>query len=165
MSFRSDGLLRGAREERAEAMISLADAGWDLGVFLDLHCGLLDHAEDFRAAAMKALQDIAKRRPEPIALTPVRLLSEFLFSFTVSSGMRVETFEFLMELDTPEAYQAIEQALLRTQRNEDFRDFVRALQRANKLELLRRLEPGKLSKTKAAVLYSALNSAGDRPSE
>jgi hypothetical protein len=159
MFFRNDGLLRGSREDRVTAMFSLADAEWDLGAFLDLHCGPLDHAEDVRAAAMRALLEIAKRRPDPIALTPLEFLSCFLFSFTVSSGIRVETFEFLVDLDTPEAHDAIEQALLRTQRNEDFSDFVGVLRRAHKLERLRRLEPAKLSKTKTAILRSALNSS------
>ncbi len=45
MFFRNDGLLRGSREDRVSAMSSLADAEWDLGAFLDLHCGLLDHSE------------------------------------------------------------------------------------------------------------------------
>ncbi len=71
MCFRNDGLLRGSREERVAAMLSLAEAEWNLGAFLDLHCGLLDHAEDVRAAAMEALQKIATQRPEPIALTSV----------------------------------------------------------------------------------------------
>jgi hypothetical protein len=163
MFFRNDGLLRGSREDRGTAMFSLVGAKWDLGAFLDLHCGLLDHAEDVRAAAMKALQEIAKRRPEPIALTPLKLLPYFLFSFTVASGMRVDTFEFLVDLDTPEAHDAIVQILLWAQRNEDFSDFVRVLRRADKLELLRRLEPAKLSKAKTAILRSALDPAGHHP--
>jgi len=48
MLFRSDGLLRGSREERSRAVLSLRDAEWNLATLLDLHCGLLDHAEDVR---------------------------------------------------------------------------------------------------------------------
>lgn len=164
MLLRSDGLLRGSREERIQAVLSLRDAEWNLATLLDLHCGLLDHAEDVRASAMDALQDIAKRKPKPLEITPMMLLSEFLFSFTAVSGMAVSAFEFFVQLDTPEARQAVGRALLRVQRNEDFSAFVEILQRANKRELLRRLEPAKLSKTKAAVVRSALHSAnhGDR---
>ncbi len=79
-----------------------------------------------------------------------------MFGFTVASGITVSTFEFLVELGTPEADHAVEQALSRVQRNEDFRAFVGILQRANKLELLRQLDPAKLGKTKAAVVRSAL---------
>jgi hypothetical protein len=64
-----------------------------------------------------------------------------------------------VDLDTPEAHDAIVQILLWAQRNEDFSNFVRVLRRADKLELLRRLEPAKLSKAKAAILRSALDPA------
>lgn len=156
MLFRSDGLLRGSRQERSHAALSLTGTEWSLETLLDLHRALLDHAETVRVSAMEALQEIAKRRPKPIEVTPVKLLCDFLFSFTVASGMAVRTFQCLVELDTPETRQAIEQALLRVQRNEDFSEFVRILQHANKLDLLQRLEGAKLSKTKAAVVRSAL---------
>jgi len=107
---------------------------------------------------MDALQEIAKRTPKPIEITPVMLLSAFLFSFTATSRVAVDTFQFLVQFDTPEAHQAMELALLRVQRNEDFSAFVRILRHANRLEVLRRLEPAKLSKTKAAVVRSALHS-------
>lgn len=163
--FRSDGLLRGAREDRAEAMSSLGRAKWSLEVFLDLHCGLLDHAEEVRIAAMEALQEISKQEPDPVALTPVKLLSDFLFSFTVSSGVAVKCFRFLVELDTPEAHEAVEQVLSQVQRNEDFKEFIEILRQANSLEPLHRLEHAKLSQSKAAILRSALTSATHRGSE
>jgi len=163
--FRSDGLLRGAREDRAEAMSSSGRAKWSLEVFLDLHCGLLDHAEKVRIAAMEALQEISKQQPDPVALTPVKLMSYFLFSFTVSSGVAVKCFKFLVELDTLEAHEAVEQALSRVHRNEDFKEFVGILRQANKLELLHRLEHAKLSQSKAAILRSALASATHHDSE
>ena len=153
MFFRSDGLLRGSREERVEAMLSLQRKRWDLEAFSELHCGLLDHAEEVRAVAMDTLKAIAKSKPEPIALTPVKLLSNFLFAFTVSSGVRVDTFKALVELGTPEAREAVGQ-ILDTQRNEDFRDFVEVLEHANRLGLLRQIDPSKLSKTKAAIRAS-----------
>lgn len=158
MLFRSDGLLRGSREERVQAVLGLADTEWDLGTLLDAHCALLDHAEDVRVAAMEALQAIAKRRPEPVAVTPVRLLSAFLFRFTIASGMRVDTFRFLVQLKTPEADEAVERALIDAQRNEDFRDFICVLQDARRMDLAGRLKPVRLPKTKAAILRSALNS-------
>ncbi len=163
--FRSDGLLRGAREDRAEAMASLSREKWSLEVFLGLHTGLLDHAEEVRVAAMEALQEISKREPASVALTPVTLLSYFLFSFTVSSGVAVMCFEFLVELDTPDAREAVEQALFRVHRDEDFKEFVDILRQANKLELLHRLEHAGLSQPKAAILRSALASAPDQASE
>jgi hypothetical protein len=156
MIFRSDGLLRGSREERTEAIRSLGKAEWNLETFLDLHCGLLDHAEEVRAAAMDALQEIANRKPEPIAVAPAQLLSYFLFSFTVSSGIRPYVFKFLVELNTSEGDDLVEQVLLDTQRNEDFADFVQILQQANRLELLSRLNPDELTRNKAAILRAAL---------
>lgn len=159
MDFRGDGLLRGPREERMHAMSSLSEAGWSLNTILELHCGLLDHAEDVRAAAMAALQAIASRKPKPASLTPVDLLSYFLFDFTVASGVRVATFNTLVEVGTPEADRAVEQVLENTQRNEDFSDFIKVLQRAGKSELLSRLQPARFSKTKVAILRSALRDA------
>jgi hypothetical protein len=156
MIFRSDGLLRGSREERTEAIRSLGKAEWNLETFLDLHCGLLDHAEEVRAAAMDALQEIANRKPEPIAVAPAQLLSYFLFSFTVSSGIRPYVFKFLVELNTSEGDDLVEQVLLDTQTNEDFADFVQILQQANRLELLSRLNPDELTRNKAAILRAAL---------
>jgi len=163
--FRSDGLLRGAREDRAEAMSSLGRAKWSLEVLLDLHCGLLDHAEEVRIAAMEALREISRQEPDPVALPPVKLLSDFLFSFTVSSGVAVKCFKFLVELDTLEAHEAVEQALFRGQRNEDFKEFVGVLWQANKLELLHRLEQAKLSQAKATILRSALASTTQHGAE
>jgi hypothetical protein len=163
--FRSDGLLRGAREDRAEVMSSSGHAKWSLEVFLDLHCGLLDHAEEVRIAAMEALQEISKQEPDPVALTPVKLMSYFLFSFTVSSGVAVQCFRFLVDLDTPDAHEAVEQALSRVHRNEDFKEFIGVLQQANKLELLHRLEHATLSQSKAAILRSALASATHHAAE
>jgi hypothetical protein len=156
MFTRNDGLLRGSREERGEAMLSAKEAEWNLETVLDLHTGLLDHAQEVKFSAMAALEELAKRRPAPVQLTPVSLLSCFMFSFTVSSGMALSTFQFLVELDTPEARQAIEWALSRTKRNEDFSDFVGVLQRADKLEILRSLDISTLSKPKASILRSAL---------
>jgi len=163
--IRSDGLLRGAREERAETMYSTGHAKWSLKVFLDLHCGLLDHAEEVRIAVMEALQEISKQEPVPIALTPVKLLSYFLFSFTVSSGVAVKCFKFPVELDTPDAHEAVQQVLSQVQRNEDFKEFVEILRQANSLEPLHRLEHAKLSQSKVAILRSALASATHRGSE
>jgi hypothetical protein len=107
---------------------------------------------------MEALQEISKQEPDPVALTPVKLMSYFLFSFTVSSGIAVKCFKFLVELDTPDAQEAVGQALARVHRNEDFKEFVGILRQANKLEMLRELDPTNLSQTKAAILRSALAS-------
>ena len=145
------GFARGAESSRVLAQ----RRGVEFGNLLDLHCGLLDHAEDVRVSAIDALQEIAKRTPKPIEITPVMLLSDFLFSFTATSRVAADTFQFLVQLDTPEAHEAMARALLRVQRNEDFSAFVGILRHANRLEVLRRLEPAKLSKTK---VRSALHS-------
>ena len=71
---RTDGLLRGPRAERTEWITALADAPWDLETLLELHLGLLDHAQDVRVAAMEALRSIARRKPHAIAVTAVELL-------------------------------------------------------------------------------------------
>lgn len=94
------GFARGAESSRVLAQ----RRGVEFGNLLDLHCGLLDHAEDVRVSAIDALQEIAKRTPNPIEITPVMLLSDFLFSFTATSRVAADTFQFLVQLDTPEAH-------------------------------------------------------------
>jgi len=74
---RTDGLLRGPRNERKEPMTALGDAPWDMEIFLAFHLGLLDHSEDVRVAAMEALQCMAQRKPGPLALTPVARWAHF----------------------------------------------------------------------------------------
>ncbi len=159
MLEQTDGLLRGSREERIAQILSLRRAEWSLGTVLDLHCGLLDHAEDVRRAAIEALKGIARKLPEPIALTPLGLLAPYIFSFTVASGEVSRNFEFLVELNTPESLQLAESALERVGRNEDFKAFVEIVVRANKLELLQALQKAELSKTKAKILRDALERA------
>jgi hypothetical protein len=44
---RTDGLLRGPRNERKELMTALGDAPWNLETFLAFHLGLLDHRKRF----------------------------------------------------------------------------------------------------------------------
>jgi len=159
MLGRSDGLLRGSREERIDQILSLKDAEWNLNTLLDLHCGLLDHAEDVRLAAVEALKGIALRFPEPITLTPLSLLAPYIFGFTVASGEVPRNFQFLVELNTPESLRLAQEALEGVGRNEDFKPFWAILVRANKLGLLQALQKAELSKTKAKILRDALERA------
>ncbi len=156
MLYRSDGLLTSSREDRIAAMLLLKEAGWNVDTVLDLHRGLLDHAEDVRLAAIEALKGIAERLPEPLSVTPVTLLAVYLFSFTVSSGATPDIFAFLVKLNTPEALRAAEEALEHVGRNEDFEAFAGILLRANKRDILQRLQKAKLSKVKAKILQQVL---------
>ena len=88
-------------------MTALGNEAWDLETLLGLHLGLLDHAEDVRIAAMKSLQHIAKKRPTPIAISPIALLAYFMHSFTVASGMSLVTFQCLVELNTAESGEIV----------------------------------------------------------
>ena len=108
---RTDGLLRGPRNERKELMSALGDAPWDMETFLAFHLGLLDHSEDVRVAAMEALQCTAQRKPGPLALTPVALLAHFMHAFTVASGIGLATFRCLVELDTAESLEVVKAVL------------------------------------------------------
>jgi hypothetical protein len=160
MSFeepRSDGLLRGPRDERTEMMKALVDAPWDLETLLGLHLGLLDHAEDVRAAAMEALRCIAQKKPDAIALTPVTLLAPFMHSFTVASGIGLATFQFLVELNTTESLEVVK-ATLESGRgsNNQFEAWVKILRDANKLEVLRKVDFARLSKARRNMINPVL---------
>jgi hypothetical protein len=154
---RTDGLLRGARTERQELMLELADAPWDLNTALGLHLGLLDHSEEVRAAAMEALQRIAKRKPTGITLTPAAMLAHFMHAFTVASGVGLATFWCLAELDTAESLDTIK-AVLESGRgsNDQFEAWIKILRDANKLSILRNIKLDTLSKPRRKIVDRVL---------
>jgi hypothetical protein len=140
-------------------MLSLKGAEWSLNTLLSLLYGFQDHAESVRLCALEALMDIASGSPEPITISPVSLLSYVIYSFTVSSGATPLIFNFLVQLDTPEADEAIKELLAESTdiRNEDFREFVTAVVDANKSDLLKVLEDMELGQKKSKLLRQALN--------
>lgn len=159
MYERSDGLMRGSRNERMQEVFSLQESDWDFDTLLGIIQGILDHAENVRLAAMEALLEIAKQHKAPMNLTPVSVIEYFMFSFTVSSNATQRIFKFLVEnTDIPGAKEAIERALLGSVRNEDFEKFIDIIIEAKKLEFLKILEGKQLSKTKAKIFKHALKS-------
>jgi len=158
MYERSDGLMRGSREERVQEVFGLQESDWDFDTLFGIIQGILDHAEDVRLAAMETLLEIARQKKAPMSLTPVSVIEYFMFSFNASTKAAQRIFRFLVEnTDIPGANEAIERALLRDVRNEDFEKFIDIIVEAKKLEFLKTLEDKKLSKTKAKILKNALN--------
>jgi hypothetical protein len=154
---RTDGLLRGPRNERKELMTALGDAPWNLETFLAFHLGLLDHSEEVRLAAMEALQCMAQRKPEPLALTPVALLADFMHAFTVASGIGLATFRCLVKLDTAESLEVVKAVLESGQgSNNQFEEWVKILRDANKLDILRNVEFTRLSKVRRNIINRVL---------
>src|SRR5215471_17048691 len=154
---RTDGLLRGPRSERKELLVGLADAPWDLETFLGLHLGLVDHSEEVRAAAMEALQSIAKRKPASLALTPAALLAHFMHALSVASGVGLASFRCLAELDTSESF-GIAKAVLESGQgsNDQFEAWVDTLRDANQLDILRHVKLETLSKTRRKIIDRVL---------
>jgi hypothetical protein len=74
MYERSDGLMRGSREERVEEVFGLQECDWDFDTLLGIVQGMLDHAEDVRLAAMETLLEIAGQRKAPMSLAPVSVI-------------------------------------------------------------------------------------------
>ena len=158
MYERSDDLMRGSREERVQEVFGLQESEWDFDALLGIIQGMLDHAEDVRLAAMETLLEIAGQRKAPMSLTPVSVVEYFMFSFSASTQATQRIFRFLVEnVDIPGAKEAIERALLRDVRNEDFEKFIDIIVEAKQSELLKILEDKRLSKTKAKILRNALN--------
>ena len=156
---REDGLLRGSREEREQAMLSLAKEEWDLDTLLALHLGLLDHTQNVNLSSLEALMKIAGRNPKPFFCSPIQMLVRFIFSVTVASGYRERIFHFLAHLNTDEANQAVESILkenLNWMRNEDLEAFVRILAEVGKWRILKGLKGEKLSKAKRGILAQVL---------
>jgi len=120
---------------------------------------LLDHSENVRSAALEALLEISRLRPEPISISPATLLSHCLFDWTVSSGNTPRIFRFLAELGTTEADEAIEAIMegpVEQLRNEDFEKFMCALAENGKRETVKRLSNRKISTTKNKILRGIL---------
>ncbi|MHC4543662.1 MAG: hypothetical protein ACYTDW_02920 [Planctomycetota bacterium] len=158
MYERSDGLMRGSRKERIQEIFSLQESDWDFDTLLGIIQGILDHADNVRLAAMETLLEIARQHKTPMNLTPVSVIEYFMFSFSASSKASQRIFKFLIEnTDIPGANEAIERALLRDVRNEDFGKFIDIIVEAKKLEFLKTLGGKKLSKTKAKILKNTLN--------
>ena len=137
-------------------MFSLREAEWNLYTLLDLHLGLLDHAEEVRLAAVESLPAIAAKIPEPITLTPADFLARYMFSFTSASGAAPQIFEFLVELGTPEAIQLAKEAVAHVSRNEDFKAFLETLAHYGRPDLLRQLPQDKLGKVKRELVRRSL---------
>ncbi len=158
MYERSDGLMWGSREDRIQEVFGLQESDWDFDALLGIIQGILDHAENVRLAAMETLLEIAGQKKAPMSLTPLSVIEYFMFSFSASTMAVQRIFKFLVEnTDISGANEAIERALLRDVRNEDFEKFIDIIVEAKKLEFLKILEDKKLSKTKTKILKNALN--------
>jgi len=157
MYDRSDGLLRGSRQERIREVLNLQESDWDFDTMLGIIQGMLDHAEDVRLAAMETLLTIAEKKKAPMSLTPVSIVEYFMFTFNACTKTAQKVFRFLVDnSDMPGTNEVIERALLGDVRNEDFETFVTILLEAGKSEFLKTLEDRKLSKTKSRILKNAL---------
>ena len=157
MFERSDGLMRGSREERMQEVFDLHESDWDFYTLLGIIQGFLDHAEDVRLAAMDTLLEIARQKKGPMSLAPLSVIEYFMFSFTVSSMAIQKIFRFLIEnTDIPGANEAIELVLHRDVRNEDFEKFIDIILEAKKFAFLKIFQHRKLSKRKTQILKNAL---------
>ena len=154
---RTDGLLRGARNERIRHMLALKNAEWSLDAVLELHCGLLDHAHDVREAAMDTLLELAAQRTAAVPLTPARLLAYYLTTFTVASGIDIAAVRCLVDLHTAEADEILIDLLgSRNGNNEQFKHWVEIVNAAGRQDILRRVDVDKLSKGRQRTLNQVL---------
>jgi len=158
MYDRSDGLLRGSRQERIQEVLDLRKSDWDFDTLLGIIQGMLDHAEDVRLAAMETLLEIAEQQKATMNLAPASVAEYFMFTFNACTKTAQKVFRFLVEnSDVLGAREAIERALLSDVRNEDFEKFVGILLEAGESEYLKILEDRKMSKTKSRILRDALH--------
>ena len=77
-----------------------------------------------------------------------------MFDFTAASGYARNIFQFLVDLNTPEANETIGYIIRGNVRNEDFSDFIDILIKKGKLDLLKEIEEEKLSKKKTEILQN-----------
>ncbi len=154
---RTDGLLRGSRTERIRRIREVEDAPWTLETILGLHCGLLDHAHDVREAAMRTVIEIALKRPDPVAVTPVGLLSYFVNAFTVASGVDAGVVRCFADLHTTEADKALSELLESgAGSNQQFEHWTTILKAANRKDILREVRSDRLSTNRRKMLKHAL---------
>ncbi len=153
---RTDGLLRGPRDERIQQMLALKDTGWSLDALVDLYSGLLDHAHDVRQAAMETLLELAARQPVAIPVTPATLLAYYMGTFTVASGIDVAVVRCLAELRTAEADELLIDLLVSGRgSNEQFKRWLEILKATDRQDILGRVQPEKLSPKRKTALNQA----------
>lgn len=166
---RSDGLLRGSRSDRINAMLELRDAEWNIGTFLVLLRGALDHAYQVNHAALEAVTELARRSPEPFTVSPVTLLGRMLSAGLPDPGKAgfdemIEAWEVLFELRTPEADGAIETELIEPAAgvpHDDFERIVTLALEKGRRDVLRRLLECDLPKKKASIVRRLAGASGD----
>ncbi len=150
---RTDGLLRGSRDQRISKIRAVEEAPWTLETILGLHCGLLDHAHDVSEAAMDTLIGIALKRPDPVAVTPVALLAYFVNVFTVASGIDARVVRCFAELHTAEADAALSELLESgTGNHQQFENWMTILTATNRMDILRRVHSDRLSANRRKML-------------
>jgi hypothetical protein len=154
---RTDGLLRGTRNERIRQMLALKNEGWSLGTALDLHCGLLDHAHEVREVAMETLFELAAQHPIAVPLTPAGLMAYYMATFTVASGIDLAAVRCLVDLHTAEADEILIELLgSGNGSNEQFKRWVEIVNAAGRQDILRRVDVDKLSKGRQKILNQLL---------
>lgn len=143
---------------RSKEMRKLAKEPWTLDLFLALVQGLMDRHEDIRIAAIESLQEIAATHPEPVAVSPLKLIAYFGSDFTVASGMRPAIHQFLIGHKTPESRRIVKDLLDSPHmRNEDFQFLVNAVVDSKDPELLAFLKALQIhAKQKAKMVRAAL---------
>jgi hypothetical protein len=154
---RTDGLLRGTRDERIQQMLALKNQSWNLDALLELHCGLLDHAHEVREAAMETLLELAAQQSVAVPVTPTKLLAYYMGTFTVASGIDVAVVQCLAGLRNAEADELLIE-LLESGRgsNEQFRRWLEVLNAADRQDIIRRVRLDKLSAGRKKMVHSLL---------
>jgi hypothetical protein len=153
MDDRSDGLLRGSRSERGEQMRELGSSTWSLPVLLDLHTGLLDHAEPVRNAAMHALLALAKQDgTNAVHVAPLDMIARYGGNFTASSGMWGTIFAELVQMGSPAADDVALRMISGSCRYDDFESALHVLKVNGRADLLQRVPIATLPKKKQTLL-------------
>lgn len=137
-----------------QALRDLKGKPWSLDTLLILHEAMLDRSGSLYLSAVDILMELAKSSPEPVAISPLDLLARC--EFTVASGYRLDLFELLLDLGTPEAERLVKDMLWPSARNEDFRYLLEMLARRGRLDLVRALDPSAYSQTKAKMIRAIL---------
>ncbi len=154
---RTDGLLRGSRDERIELMETLKGADWSLDTMLALHLGLLDHAHHVSEAAMNTLIALAAKNPAPVPVTPIMWLAYFMHGFTKASGVDLAVVKCLADLHTAEADEVLKFTLESgSGSNDQYGHWLAILKEANRTDVLRRIQAEKLSPNRAKMLKRAV---------
>jgi len=141
--------------KKKDLLAKLHNAKWTLDSLLIVIQALKDPSEQVRMSALDSLMNFAFLDPEPVYVSPVRLLMFFFLTFFKTSGPKLAIFNLLLKLHTDEADHYLE-LLLNDQFGEctddEYEQFLEILSKAERPDIVSRINLSELPKEKRLII-------------